>query len=348
METPVLSSFRPSQILRDNSLQSTISCVDYNDTGELLVTGCDTDGTMHIYQCLKSGAPPTKISCKNHGVSVAKFTHHSNNLLHSSPRSDHSIRYFSTHDDTYISMFSGHKATVTDIQLSPVEDQFLSTGLDKTVKLWDLQRGSGALGSLSLPGTGIIAYDPTGLVFAVACYELSTIYLYDVRNYDKEPFSTFTITDDRYLSRFSFPPRMPEWRHIEFSNDGKFILLATKTSLHYVLDAYTGDIIVRLENPPDYVDPSTSWCGNVCFTPQDPYVIGTVGDRRLNIWNLKHMSSSHRKKMITPESYIESQSAVKPSIVKFNPRYLQLATAGSQLVLWLPSNHNPGSDASAL
>jgi len=97
--------------------------------------------------------------------------------------------------------------------------------------------------------------------------------LYDLRNYDKEPFSVFTIQDDSYLSNFTFPPRIPEFQKLEFSNDGKSILVGTTGAVHYILDAFDGSVKCRLIGFGS-CDFEGLTGGNVCFTPDGRYVLG--------------------------------------------------------------------------
>lgn len=100
--------------------------------------------------------------------------------------------------------------------------------------------------------------------------------LYDLRNYDKEPFSVFPVSDDSYLQNFSYPPRMPEFSKLEFSNDGKSILVGTTGGVHYVVDAFAGGIKARLVDHQSTNAPGLT-SGDVCFTPDGRYVIGGNG-----------------------------------------------------------------------
>lgn len=115
------------------------------------------------------------------------------------------IRYLSTHDNSYIRYFRGHKGTVTCLALCPTStsDTFLSCSLDDTVKLWDL-RSQNAQGELRLHGGWLAAYDPSATVIAIASPPTSSLLLYDVRNYDKPPFATFDIPTKvrTYVSSF--------------------------------------------------------------------------------------------------------------------------------------------------
>src|SRR5271156_6318332 len=155
------------------------------------------------------------------------------------------LRYLSLHDNHYVRYFKGHKAQVVSLEISPTDEQFLSAGLDDTVRLWSMN-SSTCQGCLNVPSPSLAAFDPTGIIFAVVSHSLSTLMLYDLRNYDKEPFSIFPLSDDAYLQNLSYPPRMPEFSKLEFSNDGKSILVGTTGGVHYILDAFQGAMKGRL------------------------------------------------------------------------------------------------------
>jgi COMPASS component SWD2 len=180
--------------------------------------------------------------------------------------------------------------------------------------------------------------------------------LYDLRNYDKEPFSVFPISDDSYLQSISYPPRMPEFTRLEFSNDGKSIIVGTNGGVHYILDAFAGGIKARLI---DHVAiaPTGLSSGDVCFTPDGRYVVGGIfpnvrktnligsGDKKLAIWDIQQPS---RDKSINPIHKLDAKAFGVPSVVAINPRSALLATASTELVfltfcydgnvkvLWLP------------
>ena len=68
------------------------------------------------------------------------------NVLHGSTQIDgfnnlskDTIRYLSFHDNSYIRYFKGHSKKVTSLEMSPVNDLFMSASLDNTIKLWDLR-----------------------------------------------------------------------------------------------------------------------------------------------------------------------------------------------------------------
>jgi WD40 repeat protein len=49
------------------------------------------------------------------------------------------IRYLSLHDNQYVRYFKGHKDKVTQLEVSPTDDMFISASRDHSVRLWDLR-----------------------------------------------------------------------------------------------------------------------------------------------------------------------------------------------------------------
>src|ERR1700749_1400646 len=129
--------------------------------------------------------------------------------------------------------------------MSPVDDTFLSSSLDNTVRLWDL-RTPNCRGLLNTPTAPIVAYETSGAVFAVALNGYNRINLYDFNNFDKAPFLTIELLDPG-LADISFPPKAPFMTRLMFSSNAQYLLVGTAGDAHYILDAYDGDMIVKLE-----------------------------------------------------------------------------------------------------
>lgn len=100
---------------------------------------------------------------------------------------------------------------------------------------------------MNIAGHPCVAYDPSGTVFAVALNLRSTIMMYDVKQFDKQPFLCVHI-DDPVLPSRAFPPRTPVMTSLSFSNDGKWLLVGTSGDVHYVLDSFDGGVLARLES----------------------------------------------------------------------------------------------------
>lgn len=97
---------------------------------------------------------------------------------------------------------------------------------------------------LKVAGTPSVAYDPSGMVFAVGLNFKPTVLLYDIRKLDSEPFAEIPITDP-LLQRAGMRPL--ENTSIKCSNDGQHILVSTSGTVHYVLHSFDYKVIARLE-----------------------------------------------------------------------------------------------------
>jgi COMPASS component SWD2 len=325
--------FRPSKSFSNISPGAEITSLDFDDRGELCIASAD-DETLQLYDCI-SGRHQKTLFSKKYGCHLAKFTHSSSNIIYASTKGDDTIRYLSLHDNSYIRYFKGHRRLVNSLEVSPVDDQFISCSADDTVRLWDL-KSSNCHGLLNLPSPSLAAFDPSGIIFAVASQASSSIMLYDLRNYDKAPFTTFTITDDAFLSAYSYPPRMPQWSKLEFSNDGKLMLLGTRGHSHYVIDSFaenTSKFLYRVLRPRGFTLPEKEGketSGSVCFTPDGRYIVGGQGERGVAVWDTNKQPDE--KKSLLPSWDLVENVRTQASVVAFNHKTNLLATAYKEAV----------------
>lgn len=220
----VVRSFRVAKVFRENT--DKINAIDFSPTGEHLIS-CSEDDQIVIYDCDK-GTQTRTVNSKKYGVDLIHFTHNTNTAIHSSTKVDDTIRYLSLHDNKYLRYFPGHTKKVISLCISPIEDSFLSGSLDKTLRLWDL-RSPNCQGVMHLSGRPIAAYDPEGLIFA-AGVNSESIKLYDLRSFDKGPFVTFKLNQEKEC----------DWTGLKFSKDGKTILISTNGSIIRLVDAFHG------------------------------------------------------------------------------------------------------------
>lgn len=252
--------------------------------------------------------------------------------------------------------------------MHPGNDTFVTTGEDGHAYLWNVSTPQW-VGRLDLPRPTLSAWDPSGRVFAVAMPNSSVIFLFDNRSFDRGPFNEIDVL--RQTRAFapkpsagdSAGPPIPNcantgWTKLEFSNDGKSILLGTRGACHYMLDAFDGHLRATLARDPrahglpsrlapgDDPDPDPTPVqsepalppgsrfeggGDVAFSPDGRFVVG--GSRRgILVWDT--LSYVPVDKRLEP-SYVLEDSR-EAAVLSFNPRFNFIATADEDLVFWMP------------
>jgi COMPASS component SWD2 len=180
-------------------------------------------------------------------------------------------------------------------------------------------------------------------VFAVGLNLYSKILLYDTANFDKEPFKTISV-DDPQLIKISYPPRPLLMTSLEFSTNGKWLLVGTSGGVHYIMDAFDGPMLARLAGhvpldpkQPLGALPSRQISGEeVCWTPDSKFVLSGSEDGKIYIWDvgsrpLQTPLPGRDPETIQPIQVLEGH--VGPTrCIRFNPRFAMLATASNDLV----------------
>jgi COMPASS component SWD2 len=366
-----MSIFRPTKLFRrddikDGKPKPYVLSIDFDDPGDLCMTS-ESDETIQIYN-VKEGRHDKSLLSKKYGVKLAKFTHTSSSIIYASTKQNGSfffsttslaalltrtstdaIRYLATHDNSFIRYFEGHEATVTNLALHPGADNFISCSMDDTVRLWSIGTKQW-IGKLFLNSPYLAEWDPSGNVFVIGSPLSGSILLYDYRNYTKAPFSTFDLT--KSVGSIGGDFTVSGWTKLQFSNDGKHILLGTRGPYHFLLDAFDGSLKALLRKPeggtkraaigettvsngvsssePPRLDSS----GECCITPDGRYVLS--GSRKdVLVWDTLATPSS--QKILEPTYVLEEKR--EASILAFSPRYNMLATADQELMFWLPDPH---------
>lgn len=233
--------------------------------------------------------------------------------------------------------------------MHPGSDNFISCSQDNTVRLWDTQTKHWQ-GQLLLRSPYLAAYDPSGTVFAVGCPSSGSVLLYDARNYDRAPFATIDIVEQ---GRDLDPHHVGKgWTKLEFSNDGKSLLLGTKGPGHFLLDAFEGTLKAYLHRPQGGTrrlavgegsmangtagDASTQESsGDCCFTPDGRFVI-SGGRQDALVWDT--FKTPSESKILEPTWTLPDKR--EAAVIAFNPRFNFFATADQDLVFWLPDPHS--------
>lgn len=198
---------------------------------------------------------------------------------------------------------------------------------------------------MRIQGHPIVAYDPSGLVFAIALNERSSILLYDIRKFDQNPFATITIDDTAALSQVTMPPRIPVITHLSFNHTGQYILAGTSGDVHYVIDSYTGQLMYRLTGHVGLERANGASVGLVpkagisgqemCWTPDGRMVLAGSATGQVYVWALPERPPSALPSTLHSHTTLQGQEGT-PRVVAFNPRCAHLCTAGTQVAFWLP------------
>jgi len=224
----------------------------------------------------------------------------------------------SLHDNRYLRYFKGHKTRVVALEMSPVDDTFMSASLDNTIRLWDL-RTNACQGLIRVSGRAAVAYDPQGLVFA-ATTDSSQIKLYDQRSYDKGPFTTFVVSP-------ADKPAAAEWTGMKFSPDGKYLLLTMAHPRILLMDSYEGRIVQSYSS----FSNSKGAALEATFSPDGQFVLSGSDDGTIHVWE----TVSGR-----PVTTFKGHPGPVRCLA-FNPNRMTFASACTKLGLWLPASLAP-------
>ncbi|CAF4244908.1 unnamed protein product, partial [Rotaria sp. Silwood2] len=218
----------------------------------------------------------------------------------------------------------------SSLSICPTEETFLTSSIDNTLRLWDVRipTAQGLLNAQTATGPNsrpVANFDPEGVVFAVGI-QSSLIKLYDIRHFDKGPFTTFRpleTTDNNDKQTANANDSNEQWTHLKFSPDGKMISIATNgTSLH-LIEAFQGLPIHKFT---DFINDRREPL-QCCFSPDSSYILCGSGDNRILIYKAE-----------SGEKVIEKQTEHNGAIqcIQFNPAFLMFATAHTNMLFWLP------------
>lgn len=333
-----------------------VNNLDFHREGRYLVMTTN-DSSVHLVDSL-AGVERKKLLTRKDMIGQAKYTHHEACVLLTSEvireKRQNDVRYLCMHDNRYLRYFKGHTDKVTSIDMSPIEDIFLSASADKTVRIWSMNSPN-AVAKLELPGyvqNPVVRYDSTGLVFGVQVQDektlLHSIKLFDARAYTQGPFQD--IVPDYPLLNAAVQKGMAiagnesptktaiaamlntTWSGFEFAPDGLNILINTTTDLMLVIDGYKEDVepiaICQRKN-------DTGATLGACLSADGRYVIAGNEKTELQIFDkatgaLAHTLTGHPTTV---------------NCVAMNPVYDVLASGCVHTSLWIHPPEASGEDA---
>ena len=309
----VIRSMRVAKLYKGS--QDQITNIHYSNDGMNLITS-SADDQIIIYDCEK-GTQMRSLDSKKYGVDLIHFTQNKAHAVHASTKGNDIIRYMSLAENKYIRNFGGHDKRVVTMAMNPADETFLSGSMDKSIRLWDF-RSNHCQGLMKLAGRPVAAFDPDGLIFA-AGINSESVKLYDLRSFDKGPFSSFRLQADS---------KEIEWTGLKFSPDGKSIVISTNGSVIKLIDSYNGS---TLQSFTGHLN-SKQVPLEASFSPDSQFVTSGSSDGRIHIWN-----AENGQKVCVLNG--DHKSPVQ--CVQFNPKYMMMASACSvSLSFWLPTIDN--------
>eukprot|EP01017_Pseudomicrothorax_dubius_P012271 TRINITY_DN1492_c0_g1_i7.p1 TRINITY_DN1492_c0_g1~~TRINITY_DN1492_c0_g1_i7.p1 ORF type:complete len:343 (+),score=73.06 TRINITY_DN1492_c0_g1_i7:110-1138(+) len=310
----LLKNLASAKILKDHKIE--VNSLDFSSDGKLLVS-CD-DNTLNLYDVLEGRKLKTLYN-KVYKIDLVRFTHHNEAVICAAKSSPYYIFYWSIYENEIIKRFSGHKDALICLEMNPCEDNFLSSSRDQTVKLWSLscedQEPDGILDLTPKKTTAVVSFDPKGVVFAVAYIEgsstsgpINRLRLYDLKKY----------SDGSFLSN-NF--ECPEIRVLKFSGDGNHLLMGTSEDCLLLVDAYDLNLKKRISG---FANDSGLRL-EACFTPDSKFLISGSENGVVHIWDVE--GNEVQKLEGHPKAVTN---------VRFNPKYILMATACTNIILWMP------------
>uniref|UniRef100_A0A8R1I8S9 WD repeat-containing protein 55 homolog n=1 Tax=Caenorhabditis japonica TaxID=281687 RepID=A0A8R1I8S9_CAEJA len=184
---------------------------------------------------------------------------------------------------------------------------------NKCLELSKTDKSMQKLGFININHVPLVAYDPDGLIFAVAT-DSGTIKLFDVRSFDIGPFRTFRIMKNDN----------DEWTNIEFSSCGKFILVSTKAESIKWIDSFHGKIVHSFSghSNPNAISLTAS------ISPDSQFVVVGSDDNQMYIYSTESGEIVHKLKtgVTSPCHY-----------VAFNQKQFMMTTLSEEVLMWAPS-----------
>lgn len=301
-----LKIMKTVQVFKHNEKE--INSIDFSFDGNFLVTS-SKDDSICLYNVPKRELIK-KLYNKTYGVENAIFSHHSQAILCNSNK-DFRIMYWNLHSNEVLFSFLGHADLITDLNINPKNDLFLSTSRDKTSRFWDLNNKQCLA---IIQESNYACFDNTGKVF---CSISSTndgsnhLNLYSENDYKKGPFNVFKVNIEGSIIK-----------QLKFTPDGFMIICNTEDNMIILVDSFEGNILKKISAEISFSD----LFFKLDVSPDSKYLISGSETGNLIVMN------------------IESESVISnlvnhplPSLcVKFNPVFNLIASSCQNLVFWQP------------
>jgi WD repeat and SOF domain-containing protein 1 len=129
----------PSQVLRWPTSTDTISAVSFNQTETSILASAALDRAIVLYD-LRTSSPLSKVVLRLASNALAWNPMEAFNFA--AANEDHNIYIFDMRKlDRALNVLKDHVAAVMDVEFSPTGEELVSASYDRTVRLWNRDRG---------------------------------------------------------------------------------------------------------------------------------------------------------------------------------------------------------------
>ncbi|XP_034100702.1 WD repeat-containing protein 82 [Drosophila albomicans] len=302
-----LQQFTAAKIFRESNEHKQSLC--FSADGQRLLV-CDHHNLV-VYDCTAM-TQRCQVLMHQFNPEVVCFTSRTDRLLHSCTKSDLAIRYLDLTTRQHVRHFKGHTDRVHCLSFRPGHDQqFISAGRDHKLLIWDLRtkQYTQRLHHLENP---LLAYDPTGLVFATSD-KTNRIEIHDVRMLSEKPCHKFN-----YKLKST-----AKWTQMQFAPNGDSILISTDHSWCFSVDAFSGDFnqsYSGYSNEQELPLPA-------CYTSDSQLVLSGADAGRIYAWN------ANSGKLM---AVLMSNSLHPVRCLQFHPNMAMFVSSDVMTVFWLP------------
>ena len=340
----------PPQIGSVIAGQAPVKTLKYHEDGIHCFAASEGDSRLRLINCDSGNADRPAIKFEREGIRMAEPTHHDLCVLYSGkgskehpPAQRNAVHYLSLHDNKILRNFSGDTGDITNISMSPVDDMFISSSKDNTVRLWSLEK-AGCVAELHLPPTSGLdsapyaVFDGSGLVFGVATSLDDSsgdhaIHMYDARNYKGGPFSEMKVTRNSIeaalqgkgiASDVASNLSRGKWNSMAFNKSGDQILVGADRGVGLVVNGFSDgqvDHVLLAEGAATQAETATF---SGCFTPEDRTIVSGNQDGTITCWDTKSGLMSCK---------LEGHPD-RVGCVAANPKFAQIASSCSNTALW--------------
>lgn len=293
--------------------EDVINSLDFSEAGTSAL--CGLKNSIKQFSIGPSEPAETTINVKE-DIGIAKFFDQS--VLYTTVRT-HQIRMLDLRYTNRAIDFPRHCSKITS--LSPInQDKFMTASQDNQVKVWDKRNSKSSFAEITRIGSEIlVACNPLNhqqITFAQKASDCHTIEIIDYTSTSKVE-NRFEINTDEDI----------ELTALEYSCDGKLIMLNTSNSVIIVIDAENGEILHELKG----IDNLYNVKIDACFTPcsSSKFVISGSQNGLIHCWSL-----NDSEKVAIFENIDEiNQPCLR---VAFNKKAMCLATASEKKFhLWI-------------